>query len=272
MSSCSVNTAGRSERIWSASANPAQRSRGVTLRNGSRRLLLFLLAVSCAPATIKTAPVSTRQGAYHIVRPGENLFRIAQTYNLPYEELARANNIREPYRIFVGQRLLIPGREAVARPAEPALTRPPANGAVARETIERTLLWPVSGSVNSGFGPRGSGFHDGVDIAAPEGTPIRAVEHGEVIYSDQLRGYGNMVIIRHSDGIVSVYAHNQVNLVRDGQQVVRGEVIGRVGSTGRVTGPHLHFEIRKNNLAQDPLLYLPPLCCVPASDILAPEG
>ena len=81
-----------------------------------------------------------------------------------------------------------------------------------------------------------------------------------------------MVIIRHGGGIVSVYAHNQVNLVRDGQQVARGEIIGRVGSTGRVTGPHLHFEIRKNNLAQDPLLYLPQLCCVPASDIVAPEG
>ena len=239
---------------------------------GSRRLLLFLMVVSCAPATIKPTPVAVRQGAYHSVRPGENLFRIAQAYNLTYEELARANNIREPHRIYVGQRLLIPGREAVARSVEPAASRPQSDGEIPRENIERTMLWPVSGSVNSGFGPRGSGFHDGVDIAAPEGTPIRAVDQGEVIYSDQLRGYGNMVIIRHGGGIVSVYAHNQVNLVRDGQQVARGEIIGRVGSTGRVTGPHLHFEIRKNNLAQDPLLYLPQLCCVPASDIVAPEG
>jgi murein DD-endopeptidase MepM/ murein hydrolase activator NlpD len=98
------------------------------------------------------------------------------------------------------------------------------------------------------------------------------VEQGEVIYSDQLRGYGNMILIRHSGGIVSVYAHNQLNLVREGQPVARGEIIGRVGSTGRVTGPHLHFEIRKNNLAQDPLRYLPQLCCVQASDMLTPEG
>jgi murein DD-endopeptidase MepM/ murein hydrolase activator NlpD len=130
----------------------------------------------------------------------------------------------------------------------------------------------VSGSVNSGFGPRGASFHDGLDISAPEGTSIRSVEHGDVIYSDQLRGYGNIVIIRHGGGIVSVYAHNQVNLVRNGQQVARGEVIARVGSTGRVTGPHLHFEIRKNNLAQDPMRYLPQLCCVPASDRVAPKG
>jgi murein DD-endopeptidase MepM/ murein hydrolase activator NlpD len=134
------------------------------------------------------------------------------------------------------------------------------------------FLWPVSGAVNSGFGPRGSSFHDGVDIAAPEGTPIRAVEAGEVIYSDQLRGYGNMVIVRHGGGVVSVYAHNQINLVREGQQVARGEIIARVGSTGRVTAPHLHFEIRQNNLAQDPLLYLPQLCCVSASDMVSPEG
>ena len=138
------------------------------------------------------------------------------------------------------------------------------------DAYDAAFLWPVSGAVNSGFGPRGSSFHDGLDIAAPEGTPIRAVEHGEVIYSDQLRGYGNIVIIRHSGGIVSVYAHNQVNLVRDKQQVARGEVIALVGSTGRVTGPHHHFEIRKNNLAQDPTRYLPRLCCVVASDMVTP--
>ena len=132
---------------------------------GSRRLLLFLMVVSCAPATIKPTPVAVRQGAYHSVRPGENLFRIAQAYNLTYEELARANNIREPHRIYVGQRLLIPGREAVARSVEPAASRPQSDGEIPRENIERTMLWPVSGSVNSGFGPRGSGFHDGVVIA-----------------------------------------------------------------------------------------------------------
>ena len=214
-----------------------------------------------------------RQGAYHVVKPGENLFRIAKAYDLSYEELARANGIKDPRHIVVGQRIFIPGgarqRQVEGSAAAEGL---PAQGAAQAEPSENAFLWPVSGSLNSGFGPRGSGFHDGLDIAAPEGTPIRAVERGEVIYSDELRGYGNMVIVRHGGGIVSVYAHNQVNLVREGQQVARGEIIARVGSTGRVTGPHLHFEIRKNNLAQDPLLYLPQLCCVPASDMLAPKG
>ncbi|HEX9144454.1 MAG TPA: M23 family metallopeptidase, partial [Candidatus Binatia bacterium] len=133
---------------------------------------------------------------------------------------------------------------------------------------EGALLWPVNGKINSGFGPRGSSFHDGVDIGAPEGTPIHAIEKGEVIYSDELRGYGNIVIVRHGGNMTSVYAHNQVNLVREGQTIERGAVVARVGSTGRVTGPHLHFEIRKNNMAQDPLRLLPQLCCLPASDIV----
>ena len=209
-----------------------------------------------------------------MVRPGENLFRIGKAYGVTYEELVRANGIRDPRQITVGQRLLIPGatRQLPVEIITPSEGVAPPRSAPQTDATDAAFLWPVSGSVNSGFGPRGASFHDGLDISAPEGTPIRSVEHGDVIYSDQLRGYGNIVIIRHGGGIVSVYAHNQVNLVGDGQQVARGEVIARVGSTGRVTGPHLHFEIRKNNLAQDPMLYLPQLCCVPASDMVAPKG
>jgi murein DD-endopeptidase MepM/ murein hydrolase activator NlpD len=84
-----------------------------------------------------------------------------------------------------------------------------------------------------------------------------AIADGDVIYNDQLRAYGNLIIIRHAGGFVSVYSHNKRNLVREGQKVSRGDVIGEVGSTGRVTAPHLHFEIRKNNVAKDPLSYLP---------------
>lgn len=234
------------------------------------RCFIFLLAAGCAPAGVKSPSAMPREGRYHVVQPGENLYRIAKAYNLPYEELARVNGIRDPRRVIVGQRIFVPGRDH-RRIDDSSVARPEGAQDSAAEP-ESVFLWPVSGSLNSGFGPRGAGFHDGVDIAAPEGTPIRAVEQGEVIYSGQLRGYGNMVIVRHSGGIVTVYAHNQVNLVQEGQRVARGEIIARVGSTGRVTGPHLHFEIRKNNLAQDPLLYLPRLCCVPASDSLAPQG
>ena len=230
---------------------------------------------ACAPRSAISPPNSVQRSAgfYHIVRPGENLFRIGKAYDVPYEELARRNGIRDPRELRVGQKIFVPRATRqlpveVITPGEPINSG--RNGSEAPNADGSLFLWPVKGSLNSGFGPRGASFHDGVDIGAPEGTPIHVVEKGQVIYSDELRGYGNIVIVRHEGGIVSVYAHNQVNLVHEGQRVARGEIIARVGSTGRVTGPHLHFEIRKNNLAQDPLRYLPQLCCVRASDMVAP--
>jgi len=118
------------------------------------------------------------------------------------------------------------------------------------------LLWPVDGHVTSRFGPRGGSFHDGLDIASPLGTPILAAASGEVIYNGTLRGYGNIVILRHREGYVTVYAHTQKNLVQEGERVRRGQAIARIGQTGRASGPHLHFEVRKDNLARDPLRYL----------------
>lgn len=232
------------------------------------KLLLLSFLISCAPQKPIILPKKT-QGIYHIVKPGENLFRIGKAYDLTHEELARINGIRDASQIHVGQRIFIPG----ATRQLPVEIITPVEVAPETVIIPRPLdgeperfLWPVTGTINSGFGPRGSTFHDGIDIAAAEGTPIHAIDRGEVIYSDQLRGYGNIVIIRHSEGLVSVYAHNETNLVKQGQVVARGELVGRVGSTGRVTGPHLHFEIRRNNTAQNPLIFLPPLCCQQALD------
>jgi len=113
--------------------------------------------------------------------------------------------------------------------------------------------------VASAFGARGRSFHDGIDISAPRGTPVRAAADGEVVYSDSLRGYGNVIIVRHRDGFATVYAHNERNEVRTGQRVRRGEVIGTVGDSGRATGPNLHFEVRQDNVAHDPLGVLPPV-------------
>jgi len=100
-------------------------------------------------------------------------------------------------------------------------------------------------------------MHDGIDITAPAGTPVHAADRGEVIFSGRLRGYGNTVIVRHSNRYVTVYAHDRVNFVREGDFVARGQVIGEVGSTDHTTGPHLHFEVRHANLAYNPLNYLP---------------
>ena len=195
-----------------------------------------------------------------MVKSGENLFRIGKAYDLSYQELARINRIGDSNQIHVGQKIFIPGATRqlpveIITPLKASLERP--SVADQTEKAKEGFTWPVGGNVSSKFGPRSETFHDGIDISAPEGSPIRAVEKGEVIYSDQLRGYGNLVIIRHAGGFVSVYAHNQSNLVREGQKVAQGEVIGEVGSTGRASAPHLHFEIRKDNIAQDPLYYLP---------------
>ena len=233
-------------------------------------ILVFLSLTDCASQTTISKP--RLEGAYHVVTAGETLFRIGKAYGISYQELARVNGIKDAGQIRVGQRIFIPGATRplpveTITPAEPAPAEP-----VLPEPGFDTFLWPVNGMINSGFGPRGSSFHDGVDIAALQGTPIVAIEAGEVIYSDQLRGYGNMVILRHAGGIVSVYAHNEANLVREGQTVARGEVVAKVGSTGRVSGPHLHFEIRRNNVAEDPLRYLPQLCCLPASANVAPKS
>ena len=241
-------------------------------------ITLWTLAIAgCSSQSTRPAlhPPRKIAGIYHVVKAGETLYRIGRAYDLSGQELARINGIRDANQIRVGQRILIPG---ASRQLPVEIITPAEGSSVARisplpyETADDAPLWPVSGAIQSSFGPRGASFHEGVDIAAPEGTPVQAIDHGEVVYSDQLRGYGNIVVIRHSGGLVSVYAHNQVNLVREGQQVTRGEIIAKVGRTGRVTGPHLHFEIRKDNTAQDPIQYLPQLCCVPASDTVTPSG
>jgi len=225
--------------------------------------LLFLLNffVGCAPR----APLSPKrqpEGIFHVVKSGENLFRIGKAYDVPYQELARLNGITDPHRIRSGQKIFVPGAERqlpveIITPTEVTLERPKTPRS--RGGGGEGFIWPVTGQISSKFGPRGETFHDGVDISVPEGTPIHAIEKGEVLYSDQLRGYGNLLIVRHSDGFVSVYAHNRKNLAQPGASVTRGEIIAEVGTTGRVTGPHLHLEIRKDNVAQNPLYYLPEL-------------
>jgi murein DD-endopeptidase MepM/ murein hydrolase activator NlpD len=99
--------------------------------------------------------------------------------------------------------------------------------------------------------------HDGIDISAPRGTAVRAAAAGRVLYSDRLRGYGNLVILDHGDGFATVYAHNTRNDVSAGERIAAGQVIATVGETGQTSGPHLHFEVREDNVARDPLAYLP---------------
>ncbi|MGH7894983.1 MAG: peptidoglycan DD-metalloendopeptidase family protein [Candidatus Binatia bacterium] len=199
-------------------------------------------------------------GFRHKVQPGENLYRIGKAYGVDYQELARVNGIDDPRRIEVGQRLVVPGatRDLPVEMITPTRAREDQPPASELPPDRLPFLWPVEGAITSTFGPRGETHHDGVDISAAAGTPVRAARGGRVLYSDELRGYGNLVIVDHGDGYATVYAHNRANTVTSGTVVRQGDVIGEVGETGETSQPNLHFEVRKDNVARNPLFYLPP--------------
>jgi murein DD-endopeptidase MepM/ murein hydrolase activator NlpD len=240
------------------------------------------LATSGPPAT-RTAARDTASAAdgTHVIKPGETLSSIARRYRVSLAELAKANHI-EPYaRIKMGDRLVIPGQSAAARrPARTAAKHsaaPEKVAAVEPAQTARTVTphaldqkpgltkssalsfrWPVRGRIIAGFGPKPNGQqNDGINLAVPEGTPIKAAADGVVAYAgNELKSYGNLVLIRHGNGFVTAYAHARELLVKRGDHIKRGQVIARAGETGNVTSPQLHFEIRKGSSAVDPMQYL----------------
>jgi murein DD-endopeptidase MepM/ murein hydrolase activator NlpD len=121
-----------------------------------------------------------------------------------------------------------------------------------------SFRWPVQGRIVSAFGPKSDGGHnDGIDLAVPLGTSVMAAENGVIAYAgDELKGYGNLVLIRHSNNWVSAYAHNDEILVKRGDQVRRGQVIAKAGRTGQASQPQLHFELRKGSRPVDPTKYM----------------
>jgi len=234
----------------------------------------------------------SRRGGVHVVAPGETLHSIARLYGKPVTEIARANNIPGDSMLRIGQHIIIPGaRETVGperaapRAQAPAAAVPPPGPDLATadsphsarvvETMEQagektksrsaqatgavpSFRWPVRGHIIAGFGPKPNGLqNDGINLAVPEGTPIKAAEDGVVAYAgNELKGYGNLVLLRHANGFVTAYANASEILVKRGDQVKRGQVIARSGETGNVTSPQLHFEIRKGSVPVDPALYL----------------
>ncbi len=123
---------------------------------------------------------------------------------------------------------------------------------------EDLFIWPLKDfTFMSGFGIRRGRRHDGIDLAAKSGTPIKAAADGKVVFSGRMRGYGNLILLKHDQGYFTAYAHNRRNLVSKGKDVKQGEVVAQVGRTGRATGNHVHFEIRQGQEAMDPLNFLP---------------
>lgn len=194
----------------------------------------------------------------HIVQPGDTIYGVARKYGVAISTLVRLNRIKPPYTIVTGRKLLLPDRlqTAATPPARirAAIPKPPPRSS-------GKFLLPVRGVVISKFGAQGKGLrNDGINIAAPLGTPVRAAENGIVVYSgNALLGFGNMVLIRHADSFMTAYAHNRSLGVARGDVVRRGQVIAEVGRTGNVSTPQLHFEVRKGKKAVDPARYIPNL-------------
>jgi murein DD-endopeptidase MepM/ murein hydrolase activator NlpD len=259
------------------------------LRPGQR---LVIPRYNVNGALAHTAPAPTAPlSSVHVVAPGETLVGIAKRYRKSVTEVAAANNIPPHTMVKMGDRIIIPGKGAVAAtspktmPAPPPAPRaeapvappapqkfaqaePAASAHVATPEIpaeERdakggtpAFRWPVRGRVITSFGAKSNGQqNDGINLAVPEGTAVRAADDGVVAYAgDELKGYGNLILIRHANGFVTAYAHASELMVKRNDQVRRGQVIAKSGQTGTVSTPQLHFEIRKGSTPVDPMQYL----------------
>jgi murein DD-endopeptidase MepM/ murein hydrolase activator NlpD len=184
-----------------------------------------------------------------VAHAGQTAASIAHEAGAPIEDVVELNDLADPQApLGEGTVLFVP-------------VEPPPN--VGPAPVDRRFGWPLepgTGVISSGFGLREGHPHEGIDIAAPAGAPVRAAADGEVVYCGHgVRGYGNLVILRHEPGFLTVYAHNEQNLCRQGERVARGQVIARVGQTGHATAPHLHFEVRFGEQPEDPIRYLEPV-------------
>ena len=228
-------------------------------RQGRRRWLpVALVAAALACGHGAGPPLPPSGGVTHVVQPGETVWRLSKRYGVPIPTILRANRLDDVTEVPAGARLFLPGGRDRG---DAWLPPPPAPAPVGpRRQLEQGVAfgWPVSGRLTSRFGRRGRSRHEGVDLSAPRGTPIRAAAAGRVIYSGSgLSDYGKTVIVKHVGRYSTVYAHNRRNLVRKGQFVEAGQVLAEVGSTGNASGPHLHFEVRLDDRPLDPLRYLP---------------
>jgi murein DD-endopeptidase MepM/ murein hydrolase activator NlpD len=212
-----------------------------------------------------------------VVQKGQTLFRISQAYQVSVASLLEANRLKPSTPLRIGQRLLIPGATRVRKveasrsmTPEERLTLeqslreevtappPPAEPPRPRVRTDAELLWPIVGPINSPFGPRWGRFHAGIDIGSPHYQEVVAAADGEVIYANESRGgLGKAVVLQHGRGLQTVYAHLSIIIAREGDTVRQGQAVGGVGETGRASGPHLHFEVRRNGVPVNPEEYLP---------------
>jgi murein DD-endopeptidase MepM/ murein hydrolase activator NlpD len=235
---------------------------GETLMSISRRHGVTLSVLARANNIQPTTRISVGD---RITIPGG---RLAQA-SVPAAPIARAPQMAAPQPMapapHLAQPRTVPSEQVATIPAqnvrmatpEPEKVESPAKAAEPAGAMQ-SFRWPVKGRVIAGFGPKPSGGqNDGINLAVPEGTPVKAADDGVVAYAgNELKGYGNLVLIRHSNGFVSAYAHASELMVKRGDTIKRGQVIANAGQTGNVTSPQLHFEIRKGSTPVDPTKYL----------------
>jgi murein DD-endopeptidase MepM/ murein hydrolase activator NlpD len=196
-------------------------------------------------------PVS---GVYHSVAEGDTLESIAQEYKAQVEDIVgyEGNHMQEPYTVTVGQKLIVPGgRKPYTVRHVVAWSGPIPEGA---KRGTGSFGYPMSGWISQRYHE----YHPALDIAGPEGTPIQAADSGYVaLVGRSDTGYGRYVLIDHGNGFQTLYAHFSMIFVEVGQSVAKGQTIGLCGTTGKTTGPHVHFEVKLNGVRRNPSIYLP---------------
>ncbi|HOQ82826.1 MAG TPA: LysM peptidoglycan-binding domain-containing protein [Candidatus Syntrophosphaera thermopropionivorans] len=193
----------------------------------------------------------------YVVQKKDTLYKIARENGMTVEELKALNNLKSD-KLSVGQKIWLVGKpRTLEEEEEEELKLPSSSGSIKSEQINTNCIVPAEGYVSSEFGLRRGRPHKGIDIANKTGTPIYAAMDGVVLFAGRQNGYGNVVIVEHPDFIMTVYAHNEINLVREGDNVVQGQQIATMGATGNATGSHLHFEYRVKGNAINPRKVLP---------------
>ena len=227
-------------------------------------ILLLVLLTGCAFTKKTAAPVidlrnqQALQHGYHVVGRGETLYFIAWRFGKDYRELANINQLPAPYHLIAGQKIYLQGKVQYHRYPEKTIPQKPAvrQRRIVKETSNTTPIrgWlsPAQGTIIKQY----SSLNKGINIAGKLGEPIRATAAGEVVYAGSgLRGYGQLLLVKHSALYLSAYAHNKVLLVHEGQKVKAGQKIAEMGSTG-ANRVMLHFELRKRGKSVNPLNYV----------------
>ncbi|MFA6239234.1 MAG: M23 family metallopeptidase [Bacteriovorax sp.] len=211
-------------------------------------LFIIFFTVTC---WLTTSCSTVQSGHYVQLKPSDTLETLSREFNIPKEKIVESNGGK---KLAPGEWVFIPLKRGVLSQDFEAKAYDPKLYLKSGE-----FLWPVPASttISSGYGHRWGRAHEGIDISARIGSHIVAAAEGVVVYSgSEIGGYGNITVIAHKNGFFSVYAHAKSNFTRQGQRVYKGQVISQIGMTGRTTGPHLHFEIRKNGEAIDPTTFL----------------